>query len=61
MWVLYEKNTGKIVKIFHVKNKAKDYLNSHYWRGADKNQYALNNVNPTKLEEWKVWKLLSIK
>lgn len=58
MWVLYEKNTGHMVKSFHLKKKAKEYIKANYWRGADQAQLGLENVNVAKLEQWKVWKLL---
>ena len=61
-WLIYEKDTAKIVKTFHLKKKAKEYINSHFWAGPDREHFGLAYyTDPTKLEEWKVWKLLSMK
>jgi hypothetical protein len=60
-WVVYDKETAKIVKTFYLKQKAKDFVKYSYWSGADRRRVAIDKVDIVRLEEWKMWKALQLK
>ena len=59
MWIIYEKGTGKMIKSFHLKKKAKMYLQTNYWAGTDRDHWRLQKVDPDKLAAWQSWLILS--
>jgi hypothetical protein len=60
MWVVFNTETSQIYGKFYLKQQAKDFVKYDLYWASGKN-VALDKVDMSKYDKWKMWKVLNSK